>query len=106
MLRRRGYRIAVDDLGAGYAALGALATLEPEVVKLDMSLIRDIDAHATKRRVVGAITTLCRELGSRVVAEGVETLSELAAVRAVGIELIQGFLLARPTREITVVPLL
>jgi EAL domain-containing protein (putative c-di-GMP-specific phosphodiesterase class I) len=106
MLRRRGYRIAVDDLGAGYAALGALATLEPEFVKLDMSLIRDIDVHATKRRVVGAITTLCRELGSRVVAEGVETPSELATVREVGIELIQGYLLARPTREITVVPLL
>jgi EAL domain-containing protein (putative c-di-GMP-specific phosphodiesterase class I) len=106
MLRRRGYRIAVDDLGAGYAALGALATLEPEVVKLDMSLIRDIDVHATKRRVVGAIATLCRELGSRVIAEGVETPSELAAVREIGIELIQGFLLARPTREIAVVPLL
>jgi EAL domain-containing protein (putative c-di-GMP-specific phosphodiesterase class I)/CheY-like chemotaxis protein len=106
MLRRRGYQIAVDDLGAGYAALGALATLEPEVVKLDMSLIRDIDVHATKRRVVGAITTLCRELGSRVIAEGVETPSELAAVREVGIELIQGYLLARPTREITFVPLL
>jgi EAL domain-containing protein (putative c-di-GMP-specific phosphodiesterase class I) len=106
MLRQRGYRIAVDDLGAGYAALGALATLEPEIVKLDMSLIRDIDAHATKRRVVGAITTLCRELGSRVVAEGVETSSELAAVREIGIELIQGYLLARPTREIAVVPLL
>jgi EAL domain-containing protein (putative c-di-GMP-specific phosphodiesterase class I) len=105
MLRRRGYRIAVDDLGAGYAALGALATLEPEIVKLDMSLIRDIDVHATKRRVVGAITTLCRELGSRVIAEGVETPSELAAVREVGIELIQGFLLARPSREIAVVPL-
>ncbi len=106
MLRRRGYRIAVDDLGAGYAALGALATLEPEVVKLDMSLIRDIDVHATKRRVVGAINTLCRELGSRVVAEGVETPSELAAVREVGIELVQGYLLARPTREISVVPLM
>jgi len=104
MLRRRGYRIAVDDLGAGYAALGALATLEPEVVKLDMSLIRDIDVHATKRRVVGAITTLCRELGSRVIAEGVETAAELAAVREVGIDLIQGFLLARPTRQITAVP--
>jgi len=101
MLRRRGYRIAVDDLGAGYAALGAIATLEPEIVKLDMSLIRDIDQHATKRRVVGAIATLCRELGSRVIAEGVETESELAAVRDLGIDLIQGFLLARPQRELT-----
>jgi EAL domain-containing protein (putative c-di-GMP-specific phosphodiesterase class I) len=100
MLRRCGYRIAVDDLGAGYAALGAIATLEPEIVKLDMSLIRDIDQHATKRRVVGAIATLCRELGSRVIAEGVETQAELGAVRDLGIDLVQGYLLARPTREI------
>ena len=105
MLRRRGYRIAVDDLGAGYAALGAIATLEPEIVKLDISLIRDIDCHPTKRRVVGAMATLCRELGSRVIAEGVETQAELETVRDMGIDLIQGFLLARPSREI-VVPLL
>jgi EAL domain-containing protein (putative c-di-GMP-specific phosphodiesterase class I) len=100
MLRQRGYRIAVDDLGAGYAALGALATLEPDIVKLDMSLIRDIDRHPTKRRVVGAIATLCRELGSRVVAEGVETQDELATVRELQIDLVQGYLLARPSREI------
>jgi EAL domain-containing protein (putative c-di-GMP-specific phosphodiesterase class I) len=102
MLRKRGYRIAVDDLGAGYAALGALATLEPEIVKLDMSLVRDIDRQPTKRRVVGAIATLCRELGSHVVAEGVETKAELLTVRDAGIHLIQGFLFARPTRELTV----
>jgi EAL domain-containing protein (putative c-di-GMP-specific phosphodiesterase class I) len=101
MLRKRGYRIAVDDLGAGYAALGALATLEPEIVKLDMSLVRDIERHDTKRRVVGAIATLCRELGSRVVAEGVETAAEFRALHDAGIELFQGFLLARPNRELT-----
>jgi EAL domain-containing protein (putative c-di-GMP-specific phosphodiesterase class I) len=100
MLRKLGYRIAVDDLGAGYAALGALATLEPEVVKLDMSLIRDIDRQPTKRRVVGAIATLCRELGSNVVAEGVETQAEAAVVIELGIQLVQGYLYARPTREI------
>jgi EAL domain-containing protein (putative c-di-GMP-specific phosphodiesterase class I) len=105
MLRQRGYRIAVDDLGAGYAALGALATLEPDIVKLDMSLVRDIDRHPTKRRVVGAIATLCRELGSRVVAEGVETQAEFGTVREAGIDLIQGYLLARPAREI-IAPLL
>lgn len=99
MLRKLGYRIAVDDLGAGYAALGALATLEPEVVKLDMSLIRDIERQPTKRRVVGAIATLCRELGSKVVAEGVETRAEAAVVIDCGIELIQGYLYARPTRD-------
>ena len=98
MLRKLGYRIAIDDLGAGYAALGALATIEPEIVKLDMSLIRGIDENPTKRRVVGAIATLCRELGGRVVAEGVETLGERTAVVDAGIELIQGYLLAKPAR--------
>jgi len=102
-LRKLGYRIAVDDLGAGYAALGALATLEPEIVKLDMSLVRDIDRHATKRRVVGAIATLCRELGSRVVAEGVETRAELEAVTAAGVDLVQGYLFAKPAREFALV---
>jgi EAL domain-containing protein (putative c-di-GMP-specific phosphodiesterase class I)/CheY-like chemotaxis protein len=98
MLRKLGYRIAVDDLGAGYAALGALATLEPEIVKLDMSLVRDIDQHPTKRRVVAAIANLCRELGSRVVAEGVETEAERSACIDSGIDLIQGYLLAKPTK--------
>lgn len=98
MLRKRGFRIAIDDLGAGYAALGALATLAPDIVKLDMSLIRGIDQSATKRRVVGALATLCDELGSRVVAEGVETVAEHDTVVSCGIGLVQGFLLARPER--------
>jgi EAL domain-containing protein (putative c-di-GMP-specific phosphodiesterase class I)/CheY-like chemotaxis protein len=100
MLRKLGFRIAVDDLGAGYAALGALATLEPEIVKLDMSLIRDLDRHPTKRRVIGAISTLCRELGSKVVGEGVETRLEHDALIECGVELIQGYYLARPSREL------
>ena len=98
MLRKLGYRIAVDDLGAGYAALGALASLEPEVVKLDMSLIRDLNRHPTKRRVVGAIATMCKELGSHVVAEGVETLDERDACIDAGIGLLQGYLFAKPAR--------
>ena len=105
MLRKLGFRIAVDDLGAGYAALGALATLEPEIVKLDMSLVRDLDRHPTKRRVVGAIATLCRELGSKVVAEGVETRDEFNAVVDAGVELVQGYLFAKPTREFATVDL-
>ena len=101
MLRRLGYRIAVDDLGAGYAALGALATLEPDVVKLDMSLVRDLHRHNAKRRVVGAMATLVRELGGRVVAEGVETSAEHDALRDAGIDLLQGYLFARPSRELS-----
>jgi len=96
MLRRLGYRIAVDDLGAGYAALGALASLEPEIVKLDMSLIRDLDRHSNKRRIVSAISSMCRELGSRVIAEGVETEAERTACIDAGIDLLQGYLFAKP----------
>lgn len=102
MLRKLGYKVAIDDLGAGYSALGALAAFEPEIVKLDMGLVRDLDRHPAKRRVVGAISTLCRELGSRVVAEGVETLTELAVVTEIGVDLVQGYLLARPAREFVV----
>jgi len=100
MLRRLGFRIAVDDLGAGYAALGALASLEPEVVKLDISLIHELEHSATKRRVVGAIATLVRELGGAVIAEGVETAAERDAVLDAGIDLMQGFLFAHPSREL------
>jgi EAL domain-containing protein (putative c-di-GMP-specific phosphodiesterase class I) len=101
-LRKLGYQIAVDDLGAGYAALGALASLEPEVVKLDMSLIRDLARHHTKRRVVTAMATLVKELGGRVVAEGVETVEERDAVLECGIDLMQGWLFGRPGREFVV----
>ena len=99
MLRALGFKIAVDDLGAGYAGLASLAALEPEIVKIDMSLIRGVENHPTKRRVVGAITTLCRELGSQVVAEGVETDAERASVSAAGVDLIQGYLYGKPARE-------
>nr|MBA3501134.1 EAL domain-containing protein [Deltaproteobacteria bacterium] len=100
MLRRLGYRIAVDDLGAGYAALGALATLEPDIVKLDMSLIRDIDRHKAKRRVVGAIATLVHELGGRTVAEGVETTAERDALLDVNMPELDGFGLIKEIRRL------
>jgi len=97
-LRERGFRIAVDDLGAGYAGLTSFVSLEPELVKLDMSLIRDLDQHPTKRKLVGSVATLCRELGLLVVAEGVETKAELEHVIALGCDLIQGYLVAKPGR--------
>jgi len=95
-LRERGFRIAVDDLGAGYAGLTSFVTLEPELVKLDMTLIRGIDQHPTKRKLVGSVATLCRELGLLVVAEGVETRAERDAVVECGCDLVQGYLVAKP----------
>jgi EAL domain-containing protein (putative c-di-GMP-specific phosphodiesterase class I) len=97
-LRDRGYRFAVDDLGAGYSGHVNLAILEPEVVKLDMSLVRRVDREATRREVVRSTTRLCQRLGSLVVAEGVETPRERDALVELGCDALQGFLFARPSR--------
>jgi len=97
-LRGLGYRIAVDDLGAGYAGLTSFVTLEPELVKLDMTLVRDIEAHPMKQALVRAVTLLCRELGLLVVAEGVETVRERDAVIECGCNLVQGYFVAKPGR--------
>lgn len=97
-LRRMGFRIAIDDLGAGYAGLTTLAQLEPEIVKLDMSLVRDVHTNETKRKVVRSMTQLAREIGALVVAEGVENEEELEAVARLGCDFVQGFYFARPER--------
>jgi EAL domain-containing protein (putative c-di-GMP-specific phosphodiesterase class I) len=95
-LRQMGFRIAVDDLGAGYAGLTSFATLEPELVKLDMTLVRGIDANPTKQKLVRSVTSLCRELGMTVVGEGVETRQERDTLVQCGCDLLQGYLIARP----------
>jgi EAL domain-containing protein (putative c-di-GMP-specific phosphodiesterase class I) len=95
-LRRNGFRIAIDDLGAGYAGLTSFATLEPDFVKLDMALVRDVDRNQTKEKLVKSMTTLCRELGITVVAEGVETREECAVLVQVGCDFLQGYLFAKP----------
>jgi EAL domain-containing protein (putative c-di-GMP-specific phosphodiesterase class I)/ActR/RegA family two-component response regulator len=95
-LRKIGYCVAIDDLGAGYAGLASFATLEPEVVKIDMSLVREIHGNATKRKLVGSMVSLCDDLGMRLVVEGVETVAERAALIELGCDLMQGYLFARP----------
>jgi EAL domain-containing protein (putative c-di-GMP-specific phosphodiesterase class I) len=95
-LREMGYRIAVDDLGAGYAGLTSFAHLEPEVVKLDMSLVRNVHLQPTKQTLVRTMITMCRELGMRVVAEGIETPEERDAILEAGCDLMQGYLFAKP----------
>jgi len=96
-LRKRGFRIAVDDLGAGYAGLTSFALLEPEFVKLDTSLIRGVDGSSVKQSVIGCITKLCHELEIQVVSEGVETVAERDLLRELDCDLFQGYLFARPT---------
>ena len=95
--RARGLRIAVDDAGAGYASMRHMLLLQPDILKLDISLVRDLDTDSGKRALCGAIITFARSMGARVVAEGVETATELAAVRRLGVDCIQGYHFAAPT---------
>lgn len=95
-LRGLGFRIAIDDLGAGYAGLNSFAVLEPDFVKLDMSLIRDVDRSPVKQKLIRSMSHLCRDMGVKVVAEGIETAQERDTVIELGCDFLQGYLLARP----------
>ena len=96
LCKRTGALLVVDDFGAGYSNLERVVALEPAIVKLDLLLIRDIHRNRTKQAVVRHMVNLCKELGTRVVAEGVEELDELTCVRDCGVHYAQGYLLARP----------
>jgi EAL domain-containing protein (putative c-di-GMP-specific phosphodiesterase class I) len=97
-LRRLGYRIALDDLGAGYAGLSSFALLEPEIVKVDMSLVRGIHLSPTKQKLFRSFAGLCRELNTELIAEGVEVAEERDCLNELGGDLYQGYLFARPGR--------
>jgi EAL domain-containing protein (putative c-di-GMP-specific phosphodiesterase class I)/CheY-like chemotaxis protein len=99
-LRGLGFKLAIDDLGAGYAGLSSMAQVEPEYVKLDMSLIRDMHERPTQRTLVRSMVSVCHELGQKVIAEGIESDFEREALLEAGCELQQGYFFARPGREI------
>jgi EAL domain-containing protein (putative c-di-GMP-specific phosphodiesterase class I) len=96
-LKALGFRIAVDDLGAGYAGLNSFVHLEPDFVKLDMALVRGVDQSQRKQRVIHALLHLCRdELGMKVICEGIETKAERDTLIELGADLLQGYFFARP----------
>lgn len=97
-LRELGFRIAVDDLGAGYAGLTSFALLEPEIAKLDMSLVRDVHVTPVKQKIIRSMTQLSKDMGMLVVAEGVETPEERDTLVELGCDLLQGYHLGRPGR--------
>jgi EAL domain-containing protein (putative c-di-GMP-specific phosphodiesterase class I)/ActR/RegA family two-component response regulator len=97
-LRALGFRIALDDLGAGYAGLTSFTLLEPEFVKLDMSLVRDVHSSATKQKIIRSMVRLCKDLGKQIIAEGVESPAERDQLIELGCDLLQGYLFARPGR--------
>ncbi len=94
--RRRGVRLAVDDLGAGYSNLRYIADLEPDVVKLDRGLVAGLTTGDRRFRLVKSIVSLCHEMGAKVVGEGIEAEGEAEAVIAAGADYGQGYLFARP----------
>jgi EAL domain-containing protein (putative c-di-GMP-specific phosphodiesterase class I) len=95
-LRARGLRIAIDDAGAGHASFRHVIDMAPNVIKLDMSITRGIDADRSRRALAGALIGFARETGAQIFAEGVETPAELAVLRELRIDAAQGYLLGRP----------
>lgn len=95
-LRSLGFRIAIDDLGAGYAGLTSFALLEPEIVKLDMTLVRDVASSPAKSKLIQAFCGVCRDMNALVVAEGIETREERDHLIDLGCNLLQGYLHAKP----------
>jgi EAL domain-containing protein (putative c-di-GMP-specific phosphodiesterase class I) len=105
-LRERGFRVAVDDLGAGYAGLSSFSQLGPDIAKLDISLVRGVDASSRKSSIVRSMISVCTEqLGTGLICEGVETAGERDALSELGATLLQGYLFGRPEREFQHLPL-
>ena len=94
--RLRGLRLAVDDAGAGHSSFRHVLDLRPDMIKLDMSLTRNIDRDSGRQALAGALAMFGRAMGSQIIAEGVETSSELEALRRVGVTKVQGYLTGRP----------
>jgi EAL domain-containing protein (putative c-di-GMP-specific phosphodiesterase class I) len=94
--RDRGFRFAVDDAGSGYAGLGSIANLEPDFIKLDISLINGIDSNFIKQDLVATLVRFANDQGAMVIAEGVEYEQEYEVVKSLGVHLVQGFYLHRP----------
>jgi EAL domain-containing protein (putative c-di-GMP-specific phosphodiesterase class I) len=95
-LRELGFQIAIDDLGGGHARMGTFTPLDTDFVKLDMSLVRDVDKHQMKQRLIRSVTQLCREQGTQVIGEGVETEAEAEVLVDLGCDLLQGYVIAKP----------
>jgi EAL domain-containing protein (putative c-di-GMP-specific phosphodiesterase class I) len=97
--KRHGMITAIDDFGAGHSGLNMLADFQPDVLKIDMALTRSIHADEVRTKITSAIVSLCNSLNISVIAEGIETIEEAVALRALGIHLFQGYLFARPVIE-------
>ncbi len=94
--KRTGFLTAIDDFGAGYAGLNLLADFQPDIVKLDMALVRGVDACRARQAIGRGVLRICQELGIQVLAEGIETAGERDFFLHQGVRLMQGYLFSRP----------
>jgi|GEM_PF-42043 len=94
--RDAGFRVAVDDAGAGYSSLQAIAEVSPDYIKVDRSLVQGIDAAPNKRALLSVVAQFAGQIGTRLIAEGIETMAEMTTLIELGVEFGQGFYLARP----------
>jgi EAL domain-containing protein (putative c-di-GMP-specific phosphodiesterase class I) len=97
--KRQGFKTAIDDFGAGYSGLNLLAEFQPDIIKLDMALIRDIHNSRVRIAIVEGIIGVCRALNIEVIAEGTESREEIEQLRAMGVSLFQGYWFAKPAFE-------
>jgi EAL domain-containing protein (putative c-di-GMP-specific phosphodiesterase class I) len=97
--RERGLRLAIDDAGAGYASLKHVVELEPDIIKIDRSIVEGVARDRARRSAVSAFVLLALDIGAYVIAEGVEKEEDLEAIRDLGVDAAQGYLLARPTKD-------
>jgi EAL domain-containing protein (putative c-di-GMP-specific phosphodiesterase class I) len=97
--KRQGFMTAIDDFGAGHSGLNLLAEFVPDVIKLDMELVRGIDHDRVRQSIVVGCVRLARDLKIRLIAEGIETEAEFVMLKGLGVKLMQGYLLARPAFE-------
>lgn len=97
--KRQGFKTAIDDFGSGYSGLNLLSMFQPDIIKLDMNLIRDIDQSFVKRSIVKNTVQICNDLGITVIAEGIENKNELNVLRDFGLNLFQGYYFAKPSFE-------
>lgn len=97
--RREKIKVAIDDFGAGYSGLNMLAEVHPDIIKIDMQLVRHIHTHGARQAIVRAICGICQDLGIYIVAEGVETREEHDFLKSTGIACFQGYLYGKPAFE-------
>lgn len=97
--RDMGFRTAIDDFGAGHAGLALLADFQPDIAKLDMALIRGIDKDSARQKIVKHTVAMLHDLGVTPLCEGIETIGELQVLKDLGVNLMQGYLIARPSFE-------